>query len=203
MQLDDLKNAWKQEMNMTTQMTDFDSIQKQVKEFDRKAKVSWLIEILACAGVIVGMPLMWTTLKSPSLIFQLGMGAMIATALFVAGKMTLSLRVSKHDNWTLATQLDIQIEKREKEQKLMRSVAYWCLAPMLVAVFLPSYGGYTHRTGTYIPDLGLCLYWTACLVFFVSIYYLNQHQLKTKIKPVLDQLYRLKRQLKDCDSHNK
>ena len=197
MQLDDLKNAWKQEVNMTTQMTNFDSIQKQVKEFDRKAKVSWLIEILACAGVIVGITLMWTTLKSPSLIFQLGMGAMIAAALFVAGKITLSLRVSKHDNWTLATQLDIQIEKREKEQKLMRSVAYWCLAPMLVAIFLTSYGGYTHRTGTYIPDLGLCLYWTACLVFFVSIYYLNQHQLKTKIKPVLDQLYGLKRQLND------
>lgn len=126
---------------------------------------------------------------------RLGMLAMVSSCVFVAGKIYLSRRLSTADDWTLSAKLNIQIEKREKDAKLLRTVGYWYLSPLFVAVILSSYGGYAQRTGSYVPDVGLWTYWAVCLVVYIGIYFFNQYQIKTKVHPILNELRALKHEL--------
>lgn len=197
MELDDLKTIWKQEMTMQTQTIDFNSIRTQVDAYDRRAKVSWALELFACAAIVVAVGFGWFVTEQPGILFQIGMVAMIVSVILIAGKIVFNRRVTSIDNWTLVGKINVQIEKREKEAKLLNSVALWYLTPLFVAVILSSYGGYAHRTGSYIPDAGLWIYWAVCLVLYIGIYFFNLRQVKTKIKPILDQLYALRDQLKD------
>lgn len=197
MELDDLKTIWKQEINMQTQTIDFNNIRTQVDAYDRRAKFSWALELCACAAIVVAVGFGWFVTEQPGILFQIGMVAMIVSAIFVAVKIVLNRRITSIDNWTLLGKINVQIEKREKEAKLLNSVASWYLTPLFIAVILSSYGGYAHRTGGYIPDAGLWVYWAICLVLYIGIYFFNLRQVKTKIKPLLDQLYALRDQLKD------
>jgi FtsH-binding integral membrane protein len=198
MKLDDLKDAWKKEMTMKKNMTDFDRIRRDVDEFDRRAKVSWTLDLLACAGIITVVILawlVWLPTEELNLLFHLGMLAMVIACVFVGGKIIRARWVSTTDDWTLSAKIDIQIEKREKEAKLLNTVAYWYLSPLLIAVILSSYGGYAQRTGSYIPNVDLWIYWAVCLVLYIGIYFFNRHQVKTKVQPILDQLCALRREL--------
>ncbi len=198
MQLDDLKNSWEKEIAMKSNLTDFGNIRRNVDKFDLRAKASWMIELFACAVVVIFTMLawfVWLPTKELNLLFHVGMLAMIVSSVFVGWKIISARRVSTTDDWTFSAKLNIQIEKREKEVKLLNTVAYWYLTPILSAVFIASYGGYAHRTGSYIPDAGLWIYWAICIVSYIGIYFFNQYKVKTKVQPILNQLYALKREL--------
>jgi len=198
MQLDDLKNTWEEEMKMKNKLANFDHIRRNVNNFDRRANISWKLELLTCIAVIAAVILIWLVrmpTEKLSLMYHIGMLAMVVSCAFVAAKIIWNRRILTTDDWTLSSKLNIQIEKREKETKLLKTVAYWYLTPLLIAVFLSSYGGHVQRTGSYIPDVGLWIYWTVCLVLYIGIYFFNQYRIKTKIQPILDQLYLLRREL--------
>ncbi len=198
MQLDDLKNTWEKEITMKKGLVDFEHIRRRVDEFDRRAKVTWVIELFACAGIIIVLGVIWLVwLPTEELhpLFHLGMLAMIVSCVFVIWKIISGRRVLTTDDWTLSAKLYIQIEKRENEAKLLNSVAYWYLTPLFIAVILASYGGYVQRTGSYLPDISIWIYWAICLALYIGIYFLNRHAVKTKVQPVLEQLYMLRREL--------
>lgn len=198
MQLDDLKNTWEKEMTVEEDLIDFEGIRRQVDEFDRRAKATWFIELFACAGIIVVLSavwLVWLPTKELHPLFHVGMFAMIASAAFVAWKIIWGRRISITDDWTLSAKLNIQIEKREKEAKLLKSIAHWYLSPLFLAIILSSYGGYVQRTGSYIPNSVTWIYWAVCLGLYIGIYFLNQYSVRTKIQPVLNRLYALRREL--------
>lgn len=197
MELDDLKTIWKKEIAMQTQTTNFDRIRTQVDQYDRREKFSWAVELLACAAIVIAVGFGWWVVEKPNVLFQIGMAAMIVSAIFVAGKIVLNRHVASIDNWTLLGKINIQIEKREKEEKLLNSIASWYLTPLFIAILLASYGGYSHRTGSYLPDAGLWIYWVICLVLYIGIYFYNLRQVKTRLKPLLDQLYAIRDQLKE------
>lgn len=198
MQLDDLKTTWEKEMIVKESVVDFERIRRRVDEFDRRAKVTWAIELFACAGVIIALSVIWLVrLPTEELhpLVHLGMLAMVVSCVFVAWKIISMRKVSTIDDWTLSAKLNIQIEKREKEAQLLKSVAYWYLSPLFVAIILSSYGKYVQRTGSYVPNTTTWVYWAVCLALYIGIYFLNQHSAKTKIQPVLEQLYALRREL--------
>lgn len=197
MEFDDLKAIWKKEIEMQTQTINFDKIRAQVDQYDHRAKFSWAVELLTCAAIVIAVGFGWFVVEKPNILFQIGMAAMIVSVIFVAAKIFSNRRTISVDNWTLLGKINTQIEKREKEEKLLNSVAYWYLTPLFIAVLLASYGGYSQRTGSYVPDAGLWIYWVACLALYIGIYFYNQRQAKTKLKPLLDQLYGLRDQLKD------
>ncbi len=200
MQLDDLKSTWQEELNVKDTLSDFTDLCREVDTFYRRSNVAWMIELFTCAAVIVACLLIlfvWPVYEQPSLLFYFGTGSMILCSLFIAGKISLSRKTIYASDGTLAEKLNQQIEKREKEAKLLRSVAYWYLSPIFVAIILTSYGGYTQRTGSYTPSTGLWIYWGLCVVLCITIYGFNQHQLKTKVNPILEKLYNLKSQLED------
>lgn len=197
MQLDDLKQVWKQEIDMTTQVHNFDAIRRDVDKFEQKSKFWVAVELLSIIAVIAMVSVRWFTTEGLNVPSQIGMAAMIAAGIFVGGKIISALRLTTINDWTLAAKLNSLIEKREKEVKLLTSVAYWYLSPLFAAILLASYGGYTQRTGSYIPDAGLWVYWVVASGLYIGIYFYNQYMVKTKVRPVLNQLYQLKSQLNE------
>ena len=198
MQLDELKDTWKKELTMKDNTLNFNHIRLSIEKFDRRTKVSWAIELFACISIAVVVCIawfIWLPFNELSPLFHLGMFAMIACSVFVGGNIIWSRRVSTPDDWTLSSKLKIQIEKREKEIKLHNSIAKWYLSPAFVAILFSSYGGYSQRTQSFIPDIELLLYWGGCIIFFIGIYILNRHYAKTKIEPILAQLYALQEEL--------
>lgn len=195
MELDDLKNVWKEEVNMQTSTINFDRIRSEADKFDRKASFGWALEIAACVVVFGFVILWWFKVPDPNPILLLGMIAMVLNTGYVAFKIIKGRKSRTADDWTLATKINIQIEKREQEKALLSSVAYWYLSPIFIAVLLGSYGGYIQRTGNYIPDIALCIYWVVCIALYIGIYFFNQHRVKTKIEPLLEKLRILKQEL--------
>lgn len=197
MQLDDLKQTWKKEIEMTTAVMDFDKVRTEVEKFDRQVKSSVRIELFGCVGLIVVSCLFLIWRPEASVLMQLSMVAMIAVCALIGGKLLLSQRSQIKDDWTLASRINRQIEKREKEAQLLGTSMIWYLTPMLVVVIAGSWSGFAERTGTFVPDAGLLIYWGLVLALFVGIYFYNQHRVKTKIQPVLDKLYALRRELQE------
>lgn len=198
MQLDDLKNIWEKEVAMEHKITEFNEIRRRADKFDRRINFAWIIELIACAGIIAGIILRWLVWPPSEVLnplLQLGFLVTIVAVAFVAIKIVLSRKVIAHNDWTLSSKINIQIEKREKDMKLLSTLASWYLTPLFIAVILGSYGGYVQRTSVYVPDIGLWIYWAVCVALYIGIYFLNQHRVKTKIQPILEQLYAVKREL--------
>jgi MFS family permease len=199
MQLDDLKSTWEHEMTIKEGIVDFEDIRRRVNNLDRRAKATWAIELFACAGVIIGIIAVWLTAwmttETLNPLFHLGVLAMVAAVIFVGWKIISGRKASTSDDWTLSAKVNIQIERREKDAKLLNSIAYWYLSPMFVAVVLSSYGGYVQRTGSYFPDAATWVYWIICLALYVGINFLNRYSVKNKVQPILDQLYALRKEL--------
>lgn len=197
MQLDDLKQTWSKELKMTTAAIDFDKVRKEADAFDRQVKSGVRIELFGCVGLIAVSILFLIWRPEASLLLKGCTLGMVAVCVFIGGKLLLSLRSKIEDDWTLASRIDRQIEKREKEKKMLGSSFGWYVAPMYVVVMASSWAGFAERTGSYVPDMGLLTYWLGGTVIFGSIYFYNQKRINTKIQPVLDKLYALRRELQE------
>ena len=198
MELDDMKNVWQQELVLQNRDTDFASVRQAVDKYDRKARFSWLLEISVGVLLVVLFGGFWLAMLITQTLHplaHLGLFALVAGCAFVVWKIVHERKVTTNDDWTLSAKLDIQIEKREKEIKLLKSVAYWYLAPLFVGIVLGTYGLHVNLTEDYLPGLSLWGYWALCLLLYVGIYFFNQHALKTKVRPVLEQLYGLRAEL--------
>ena len=180
-------------------VVNFEDVINKANDYDRKAKKSWAIEIIVCVGIILIVAAKWLFMSPPleqiHPLLHAGYVAIIAGSGFVAWKIIISRKINEVDDWTLAAKLDIQIEKQKKDLKLIQGIAYWYLSPLFVATIMYSYGGYVQRSGSYIPSAGYWVFWLGLIAVYVAIYKRNQRAAKTKIQPVLDQLYALKNEL--------
>ncbi|MDO3386618.1 hypothetical protein QWI17_12295 [Gilvimarinus sp. SDUM040013] len=200
MKLDDLKQTFREETQMIDTQLNFATLREETDKFERQAKRGWILEVMVAVAVIVFVIVGWASVDSPNPLFQLGMASMIASCVFVAGKIIVTKRQSAQvDDWTLANRITRQIEKLEQDARLLQSVASWYLTPLAIAVFLCSWGGFSQRTGQYTPDAGLLIYWAGAIILYLGVYALNVKRAKTKIRPMIDQLKQLKQSLNNPD----
>ena len=195
MQLDDLKTLYRQELEQDMHTIDFSLIRSEVAKYNRQSTWGWMIELIACAAIILFNLVWWLIADAPNLLMQTGMAAMILCALFVGYTIIRKRRLTADTSWTLKSKLAREIEKLEKEARLHLSVLWWYLTPITIAVLLASYGGYAQRTGTYVPDTGLWIYWGLCAVLFFGIYWFNRRLVRMRINPMLERLRQLQKQL--------
>ena len=85
----------------------------------------------------------------------------------------------------------MEIEKLEKQRRLMNRVGYWFLLPMLIANGLSSLGGYDVRTGSHVPNATGWTLFAACGVLYGFTYWLVRREVTKKWDPVLARLRRL------------
>jgi hypothetical protein len=106
-------------------------------------------------------------------------------------------RLEPADDWTLRARLRREIDKLRKQQRLAERVALWFLLPMAPAVALLSLGGQHVRTGTYVPDARLVVYYAVCAVIYVATWWWCRREARRHYGPLLARLRRLSAELEE------
>jgi hypothetical protein len=83
---------------------------------------------------------------------RLGVLVFIAATIVMSVALIRARSVTRSDDWTLRSRIEIEIEKRQKQRRLMNSVGYWFLLPMLIANGISLLGGHHTRGGSWAPD---------------------------------------------------
>jgi len=198
MKLDDLKTAWKKEIYQPSRTEDLpmSAIMNDVANIDRAIRFRdfWMILALAL-GTLLYAIFGWLAQKQVDSLSRLGVLTFIAATTVMTVALLRARRVSQSDDWTLHSRIEIEIERLEKQRRLMNHVGYWLLLPMLISIVLSSLGGYHGRTGSYVPNTTLWAYYVCATIGYGATYWLVRREVKKKWEPLLLRLCRLRADL--------
>ena len=192
MKLDDLKAAWKEEIDQSVRGLPMTAIMDDVKKINREVRFRdfWMIFSLAL-GALGYLIFGWLTQENIDLLSRLGVLVFIAATTVMSVALLRARSVNRSDDWTLRSRIEMEIEKLEKQQRLMNRVGYWFVLPMLIANGISLLGGHHARTGSLVPDAsGMAIFASYGLVYGFT-YWLVRRETKRKWDPVLARLQRL------------
>ncbi|MFL6604833.1 MAG: hypothetical protein ACJ8R9_26340 [Steroidobacteraceae bacterium] len=194
MKLDDLKAAWKQEVDQSARADGLpmNAIMSDVKKINREVRFRdfWMIFALTL-GALLYLIFGWLTQENLDSLSRLGVLVFIAATAVMSVALMRARSVTRSDDWTLRSRIEMEIEKLEKQRRLMNRVGYWFLLPMLIANGISLLGGHHARTGSLVPDAhGMAIFATCGLVYGFT-YWLVRRETKRKWDPVLARLQRL------------
>ena len=194
MQLDDLKAAWKEEITNSVRLEDLrmTAIVNDVTRMKRDVRFRdfWMIFALGL-GALISLVFGWLAREQADWLTRLGIIAFIVGTAAVSAALIRARRVAGSDDWTLRSRVEIEIERLEKQRRLMNRVGAWFLIPMLIAIFVLSLGGYHARTGSYVPNASGWLFYVGSAVFYAFTHWLVRREVKNKWEPLLARLRRL------------
>jgi drug/metabolite transporter (DMT)-like permease len=192
--LDDLKAAWKQEMDQSARAEGLpmNAIMNDVKKINHEVRFRDFCMIFALTlGALLYLIFGWLTQENVDSLSRLGVLAFMAATTVMSIALIRARSVTRSDEWTLRSRIEMEIEKLEKQQRLMNRVGYWFLLPMLLANGISLLGGHHARTGSLVPDApGMAVFATCALVYGFT-YWLVRRETKRKWDPVLARLHRL------------
>ena len=198
--LDDLKAEWRAEMEYTSQTVDLrmDSIKSDVSEIHRVVRLRdfWMVFVLLLgSGGTVFIRWLNRDFIEWGWLSQMGALAFVIGTAVVIFALFMARKVNRTDDWTLRARIESEIEQIEKQSRLGSGVGSWFLAPMLLAIVLSSLGGYHDRTGSYVPNLSLWVYYVVCLAMYALTYWLCRRETSKRLDPLLARLKGLHREL--------
>lgn len=194
MKLDDLKAAWKQEIDRSVGVegTVMTTIMSDVKRIDREVRFRdfWMIFALVM-GALLYLIFGWLTQENVDSLSRLGVLVFIGATTVMCVALIRARSMRRSDDWTLRSRIEMEIEKLEKQRRLMNRVGYWFLLPMLIANGISMLGGNHARTGSFVPDAsGMAIFASCCLIYGFT-YWLVRRETKRKWDPVLARLQQL------------
>jgi drug/metabolite transporter (DMT)-like permease len=194
MKMDDLKAAWKQEIGQSVLVEgpSMITIMSDVKKIDREVRFRDFCMIFALAmGALLYLIFGWLTQENVDSLSRLGVLVFIAATTVMSVALLRARSVTRSDDWTLRSRIEMEIEKLEKQRRLMNRVGYWFLLPMLIANGISLLGGHHTRTESLVPDAsGMAIFATCGLVYGFT-YWFVRRETKRKWDPVLARLQRL------------
>jgi drug/metabolite transporter (DMT)-like permease len=194
MKLDDLKAAWKEEIDQSVraEVLPMTAIMDDVKKINREVRFRdfWMIFGLAL-GALGYLIFGWLTQEKVDSLSRLGVLVFIAATTVMSVALLRARSVNRSDDWTLRSRIEMEIEKLEKQRRLMNRVGYWFLLPMLIANGISLLGGYHARTGSLVPDASGIAIFASCGFVYGFTYWLVRRETKRKWDPVLARLQRL------------
>jgi hypothetical protein len=198
MKLEDLRAAWKEEIDHSSRTEDFSmkTIMSDVAKIDRSVRFRdfSMISAMVLASSLY-LVFGWLTQERIDLLSRLSVLIFIAATALMSFTLLRARRTSRTDDWTLRSRLEIEIERLESQRRLMNRVGYWFLLPMLIANGLSSLGGYDVRTGSHVPNAtGWALFAASGLLYGFS-YWLVRREVRNKWDPVLARLRQLRADL--------
>jgi len=194
MKLEDLKVAWKKEVDLSFRAEDLSmkAIMSDVAKIDRSVRFR---DFCMISAMVLGASLYfifgWLTQERVDWLSRFSVLAFIAATAVMSIALLRARRTTRSDDWTLRSRLETEIERLEKQRRLMNRVGYWFLLPMLIANGLSSLGGYHARTGTYVPDAFGIVFYAGTAVLYGFTYWLVRREVKNKWQPLLGRLRRL------------
>jgi hypothetical protein len=194
MKLDDLKAAWQQEIDQSVRVEgpSMTTIMSEVKKIDREVRFRdfWMIFALATASglyLIFG----WLTQENVDWLARLGVLVFIAATAVMSIALLRARSVRRSDDWTLRSRIEMEIEKLEKQRRLMNRVGYWFVLPMLIANGVSLLGSQHARTESLAPHASGMAVFASCALVYGFTYWLVRRETRRKWDPILARLQRL------------
>jgi hypothetical protein len=194
MELDELKAAWRKEMEISVSTPDmsWDTIKRNVSEVHRGVRVRDFLFVLvllfwAVASVAFN--------RQPGWLSGLSIALVLGTAVFLTYVLVRARLVPKSDDWTLSSRLAAEIEGLENQARIVRGFGSWYLLPMFAAVIVSALAGFHGRTGSYTPGFKLWVYFALCCIWFGGTIWIHRREARTKIQPLLERLKGIQREL--------
>lgn len=199
MQFHDLKSTWRKEMDLVNKKENysFNDLKRKVSKLDHQILFRDVIETLVAVFIITALAIHWILNDNLVWLLQLGMLVMSSTCVLIIYRLYQSRKFSSKDEWTLSNRLVVEINKLEQQAVLFNSITSWYIIPVFLSILLSSLGGYYQRTGSYIPDLSLWLYYATCIALAGAIYWFNRRAAIKRVTPLLTQLKKLQSELND------
>jgi drug/metabolite transporter (DMT)-like permease len=194
MKMDDLKAAWKQEIDQSVLVEgpSMTTIMSDVKKIDREVRFRDFCMIFALAmGALLYLIFGWLTQENVDSLSRLGVLVFIAATTVMSVALLRARSVTRSDDWTLRSRIEMEIEKLEKQRRLMNRVGYWFLLPMLIANGISLLGGHHTRTESLVPDAPGMVIFASCGLVYGFTYWFVRRETKRKWDPVLARLQRL------------
>lgn len=192
MKLDDLKATWKQEMDQSVRAEGLPMITSDVKKIDREVRFRDFSMIFALSmAALLYLIFGWLTQEKVDWHSRLGVLVFIGATTLMSVALIRARSVQRSDDWTLRSRIEMEIEKLEKQRRLMNRVGYWFLLPMLVANGISLLGGQHARTASLLPDASGMVIFATCGLLYGLTYWLVRREVKKKWDPVLARLQRL------------
>ena len=198
MKLEDLRAAWKEEIDHSSRTEGFSmkTIMSDVARIDRSVRFRdfSMISAMVLASSLY-LVFGWLTQERIDLLSRFSVLIFIGATALMSFALLRARRTTRTDDWTLRSRLEIEIERLERQRRLMNRVGYWFLLPMLIANGLSSLGGYDVRTGSHMPNAtGWTLFAASGLLYGIS-YWLVRREVRNKWDPVLARLRQLRADL--------
>ena len=194
MKLEDLKAAWKQEIDQSVQLEGpaMTTIMSDMKKIDREVRFRDFCMIFSLAmGALLYLIFGWLTQESVDSLARIGVLVFIGATTVMCVALIRARSVTRSDDWTLRSRIEIEIERLQKQRRLMNRVGYWFLLPMLIANGESLLGGHHARTGSLVPDaMGMAVFAT-CILAYGFTYWFVRRETQRKWDPVLARLQRL------------
>ena len=194
MKLDDLKAAWQQEIHQSVRMEgpSMTTTLSDVKKIDRDVRFRdfWMIFALAM-GAGLYLIFGWLTQEKVDWLSRLGILVFIVATTVTSVALLRARSVTRSDDWTLRSRIEIEIEKLKKQRRLMNRVGYWFLLPMLIANGISVLGGQHARTGSLAPDAPAIAIFAACGLVYGLTFWWVRWETNRKWTPVLTRLQQL------------
>mgnify|MGYP003441313432 CR=1 FL=1 len=197
MELDQLKNQWRKEMEMTStsKMPSFEELKHKVVKLDRSIYFRDFGEISVAALMIAVLSYRLLAHQIMGTLTQIGTGFLILTCVFIIYKLLKTRLPSGNDDWIISSRITSEITKLEKQIQLTSNILPWYLMPIFISIVLITLGAEHERTGSYFPNTFLVYYYMCCVLLGGVIYWLNLRVAKKKFGPILDELRKLQKEL--------
>jgi drug/metabolite transporter (DMT)-like permease len=194
MKMDDLKAAWKQEIDQSVLLEgpSMTTIMSDVKKIDREVRFRDFCMIFALAiGALLYLIFGWLTQENVDSLSRLGVLVFIAATTVMSVALLRARSVARSDDWTLRSRIEMEIEKLKKQRRLMNRVGYWFLLPMLIANGISLLGSHHTRAESLVPGASGLAIFASCGLVYGFTYWLVRRETKRKWDPVLARLQRL------------
>lgn len=197
MELDQLKNQWRKEMDTVEHYEGamFSDLQKKVSRLGSFSLYEDVRDILLWLFVAFFFSFHWLLAENVIWLERLGLIIVLSTCFFIIVK-TLKVRAEgRAEEWTLSARVAKEISRIEKKSRLLMQTATWYLVPLFAGAFLVPIGRLRDKTIAFSFDLQHLYYCLFCLAMAVVGYWWSCRVVKKHYNTVLVDLKKLQREL--------
>lgn len=190
MKLDELKQAWQDEVKVVEGQPDLsgaiDALERETDKIDRQVKLRDFIEI---AIALIMVPFwIWRMNDAVHPMELAGLIDLTLVCLFIPYKLIMAKKVKASKLNSVRSFLVVKKRKIEGQIKLLGSIVNWYLLPIALGLIMLRAGHNMGKVDPVTVDLASLLYFAGGVALCLLVYFLTKREVKTKLQPVLDKL---------------
>jgi hypothetical protein len=190
MKLDDLKQAWQEEVKVLDNKPELaqalEGLETQTNKIDREVRFRDYVEI-SIAMIIIPV-MVWRLYTAHNVVEFIGLLILLLACIYVPYKLLSAKKVKSSKLNSVKSFLTVEKQKIEAQIKLLSTIASWYLAPLSVGILLGFTGAQAEEVSQIVFTSDMFMYYGAVIGLSVLVYFYNKQTVAKKLQPVLDNL---------------